>query len=72
MLGHKLVGKLDKLSQKCRHFFEKIQPAARTHRPPLAANSHTCGLRSVFPEVQEMNCPAGAREATLGCAPGKN
>ena len=35
-----LVEFLDKLSQKCGHFFEKMQPAARTR-----LRSHTCGLR---------------------------
>ena len=39
---------------------------------PLAHNSHTCSLRSVFVHVQEVNCPGGAREATLGCAAAEN
>ena len=34
--------------------------------------SHTGSLRSIFCQVQEVNCPEGAREATLGCAPAEN
>ena len=29
-------------------------------------------VRSMFPAVQEVNCPEGARETTLGCAAAKN
>ena len=29
-------------------------------------------VRIIFPAVQEVNCPEGARETTLGCAAGKN
>ena len=39
---------------------------------PLRDKFHTCSLRSVFCQVQKVNCPAGAREATLGCAPAEN
>ena len=39
---------------------------------PLGDKFHTCSLRSVFCQVQKVNCPAGAREATLGCAPAEN
>ena len=34
---------------------------------PLGDKFHTCSLRSVFCQVQKVNCPVGAREATLGC-----
>ena len=33
---------------------------------------HTCSLRSIFRQVQKVNCSEGAREATLGCAPAEN
>ena len=39
---------------------------------PLGDKFHTCSLRSVFCQVQKVNCPVGAREATLGCAPAEN
>ena len=29
-------------------------------------------VRRIFPAVQEVNCPEGARETTLGCAAAKN
>ena len=38
----------------------------------MANKFHTCSLRCVFVHVQKVNCPAGAREATLGCAAAKN
>ena len=49
-----------------------LQSAARTPCAPMAHNSHTCGLRSIFCQVQKVNCPEGTREATLGCAPAEN
>jgi len=38
----------------------------------MANKFHTCSLRSIFAHVQEVNCPAGARETALGCAAVKN
>jgi len=38
----------------------------------LANKFYTCSLRSVFAHVQEVNCPKGARETTLGCAAVEN
>ena len=49
-----------------------LQSAARTPCPPTADNSHTCSLIGIFCQVQEVNCPEGARETTLGCAPTEN
>ena len=49
-----------------------LQSAARTICTPLAYKSHTCSLIGIFCQVQEVNCPEGAREATLGCAPTEN
>ena len=49
-----------------------LQSAARTICAPLAYKSHTCILIGIFCQVQEVNCPEGARETTLGCAPTEN
>ena len=49
-----------------------LQSAARTICAPLAYKSHTCSLIGIFCQVQEVNCPEGARETTLGCAPTEN
>ncbi len=49
-----------------------LQSAARTICTPLAYKSHTCSLSCIFCQVQEVNCPEGARETTLGCAPTEN
>jgi len=38
----------------------------------LANKFYTCSLRGVFAHVQEVNCPEGARETTLGCAAVEN
>ena len=40
--------------------------------PLKADKEHTCALYSILCRVQKVNCPAGAREATLGCAPPQN
>ena len=53
-------------------FRQVLQSAARIICPPTGDKFHTCSLRSVFCQVQKVNCPAGAREATLGCAPAEN
>ena len=50
------VGKLRHASQKCKHFFEGMQAAARTR-----FRSHTCGLGSVFSDVHA----AGKHDLTL-------
>ena len=49
-----------------------LQSAARTICTLLAYKSHTCSLIGIFCQVQEVNCPEGARETTLGCAPTEN
>ena len=49
-----------------------LQSAARIICPPMGDKFHTCSLRSVFCQVQKVNCPVGAREATLGCALAEN
>ncbi len=49
-----------------------LQSAARTPCAPMAHNSHTNGLRSIFCQVQKVNCPGGTRESTLGCALAEN
>lgn len=38
----------------------------------VRGQKYTHSAQSVFPDVQKVNCPVGAREATLGCATGKN
>ena len=50
------VERLRHVSQKCRHFFEGMQAAARTR-----FRSHTCGLGSVFSDVHA----AGKHDLTL-------
>ena len=50
------VEKLRHASQKCKHFFEGMQAAARTR-----FRSHTCGLGSVFSDVHA----AGKHDLTL-------
>ena len=54
--GVQRVEKLRHASQKCRHFFEGMQAAARTR-----FRSHTCGLGSVFSDVHA----AGKHDLTL-------
>ena len=49
-----------------------LQSAARTSCPLTADKTHTCSLSCIFCQVQEVNCPEGARETTLGCAPTEN
>ncbi len=44
----------------------------RAFLPNVRGQKYILFAQSVFPEVQKVNCPVGAREATLGCAPGKN
>ena len=56
----------------CPFSTKGLQSAARTPCPPTADNSHTCSLIGIFCQVQEVNCPEGARETTLGCAPTEN
>ena len=56
----------------CPFLTKGLQPAARTTCTPLAYKSHTCSLSCIFCQVQEVNCPEGARETTLGCAPTEN
>ena len=51
---------------------KELQSAARIICPLWADKFHTCSLRSIFCQVQEVNCPKGARETTLGCAPAEN
>ena len=45
-------------------FFSPLQ----RKKPPIGEAFNVCGLRSIFAHVQKVNCPGGAREATLGCA----
>ena len=62
-----------RLSKRALPFLTKgLQSAARTICTPLAYKSHTCSLSCIFCQVQEVNCPEGARETTLGCAPTEN
>ena len=49
-----------------------LQSAARIICTPKAYRFHTCSLRSIFCQVQKVNCPVQARETTLGCAPAEN
>ena len=49
-----------------------LQSAARIICSLLANKFYTCSLRCVFAHVQEVNCPKGARETTLGCAAVEN
>ena len=49
-----------------------LQSAACTSCPLTADKTHTCSLSCIFCQVQEVNCPEGARETTLGCAPTEN
>ena len=56
----------------CPFLTKGLQSAARTICTPLAYKSHTCSLSCIFCQVQEVNCPEGARETTLGCAPTEN
>jgi len=53
-------------------FRQFLQSAARIICSLMANKFHTCSLRSIFAHVQEVNCPAGARETALGCAAVKN
>ena len=46
--------------------------AARVPCPGRAGSATLRSVRRIFPDVQEVNCPEGARETTLGCAAGKN
>ena len=56
----------------CPFLTKGLQSAARTICTPLAYKSYTCSLSCIFCQVQEVNCPEGARETTLGCAPTEN
>ena len=56
----------------CPFLTKGLQSAARTICTHLAYKSHTCSLIGIFCQVQEVNCPEGARETTLGCAPTEN
>ena len=56
----------------CPFLTKGLQSAARTICTPRAYKSHTCSLIGIFCQVQEVNCPEGARETTLGCAPTEN
>ena len=59
------------LSKKPKGFFDKgMRFAARLvgRKRPVDARS----ARSVFCDVQKVNCPEGAREAALGRAAAKN
>ena len=49
-----------------------LQSAARTSCPLTADKTYTCSLSCIFCQVQEVNCPEGARETTLECAPTEN
>ena len=49
-----------------------LQSAARTPCAPMAHNSHTDGLRSIFCQAQKVNCPEGTRETALGRVLTKN
>ena len=53
-------------------FRQFLQSAARIICSPMANKFHTCSLRCIFCQVQKVNCPEGAKEATLGCAPAEN
>ena len=62
-----------RLSKKGFAFFDKRIAVCRAHDLyALAYKSHTCSLIGIFCQVQEVNCPEGARETTLGCAPTEN
>ena len=56
----------------CPFLTKGLQSAARTSCPLTADKTHTCSLSCIFCQVQEVNCPEGARETTLGCAPTEN
>ena len=56
------VEKLRHASQKCKHFFEGMQAAARTR-----FRSHTCGLGSVFSDVHA----AGKHDLTSSAVCGR-
>jgi len=61
------------LSKKSFGLFRQILQSAARIICLLSVNKfHTCSLRSVFVHVQKVNCPKGAREATLGCAAAEN
>ena len=62
-----------RLSKKGFAFFDKRIAVCRAHDLyALAYKSHTCSLSCIFCQVQEVNCPEGARETPLGCAPTEN
>ena len=56
----------------CPFLTKGLQSAARTSCPLTADKTHACSLSCIFCQVQEVNCPEGARETTLGCAPTEN
>ena len=56
----------------CPFLTKGLQSAARSSCPLTADKTHTCSLSCIFCQVQEVNCPKGARETTLGCAPTEN
>ena len=56
----------------CPFLTKGLQSAARTSCPLPADKTHTCSLIGIFCQVQEVNCPEGARETTLGCSPTEN
>ena len=44
----------------------------RRLRSAQRCGARLCSLSCIFCQVQEVNCPEGARETTLGCAPTEN
>ena len=52
-----------------RKEFFALRPGALSRQSRGKAHR---GRRGIFSAAQKVNCPAGAREATLGCVAGKN
>ena len=56
------------MSEKPSGLFPRFFAVCFAHNVFAYGEHITCSLRSVFVHVQKVNCPEGAREATLGCA----